>query len=127
MGCSVRTRSNDRPVGGIGTPSDDRLRREVEAEAQTKDPAAPDAPAPHGKLLRFLASTGQIDPAELANLIYAAVGQPPRSSARAAAALDTLLDRIPEEVAQRTLHDIAARADHPGGTGRASAVRVVER
>ena len=65
----------------------------------------------------MLASTGQIDPAELANLIYAAVGEPPRPSARAAAVLDTLLDRIPEEVAQRTLHDIAARADQLGGTG----------
>ena len=65
----------------------------------------------------LLASSGQIDPAELANLIYAAVGESPRPSARAAAALDTLLDRIPEEVAQRTLHDIAARADQLGGTG----------
>ena len=68
----------------------------------------------------MLASTGQIDPAELANLIYAAVGEPPRPSARAAAALDTLLDRIPEEVAQRTLHDIAAQsgpARRPGAAG----------
>jgi hypothetical protein len=66
----------------------------------------------------MLASTGQIDAAELANLIYAAVGESPRPSVRAAAALDTLLDRIPEEVAQRTLHDIAARADQSAGTGQ---------
>ena len=105
------------PHPGVGTgDSEGELptHPEVEAASQTKDAAAPDAPAPHGTLLRILASTGQIDPAELANLIYAAVGQPPRSSARAAAALDTLLDRIPEEVAQRTLHDIAARTDQMG-------------
>ena len=66
----------------------------------------------------MLASTGQIDPAELANLIYAAVGEAPRPSARAAAVLDTLLDRIPEEVAQRTLHDIAAQSG-PARRGRA--------
>ncbi len=59
-----------------------------------------------------------MDPAELANLIYAAVGEPARPTVRAAAALDTLLDRIPEEVAQRTLHGIAARANQIGGTGR---------
>ena len=118
------------PHPGVGTgdsKGEVPTHPEVEAEAQTKDPAAPDAPAPHGTLSRILASTGEIDPAELANLIYAAVGEPPRPTAGAAAALDTLLERIPEEVAQRTLHDIAARADHPGGTGRASAVRVVER
>ena len=91
---------------------------EVEAGAQTKEPVASGAAAPYGTLLRILAGTGQIDPAELANLIYAAVGEPPRPSARAAAVLDTLLDRIPEEVAQRTLHDIAARADQLGGPGR---------
>ena len=83
---------------------------EVEVGAQT-DPAASGTAGPNGTLLRMLASSGQIDPAELANLIYAAVGEPARPAARAVAALDTLLDRIPEEVAQRTLHDIAARAD----------------
>jgi hypothetical protein len=66
----------------------------------------------------MLASSGEIDPAELANLIYAAVGEPPRPSARAAAVLDTLLDRIPEEVAQRTLHDLAAGAGQLGGAWR---------
>jgi hypothetical protein len=90
---------------------------EVEPGAQTKDPVASPTTTPYGTLLRILASTGRIDPAELANLIYAAVGEAARPSARAAAALDTLLDRIPEEVAQRTLHDIAARADQLGGTG----------
>ena len=44
------------------------------------------------------------------------MGEPPRPGARAAAALDTLLARIPEEVAQRTLHEIAGRADQLGGT-----------
>jgi hypothetical protein len=87
---------------------------EVEAGAQTKDPVASGTVAPYGTLLRILANTGRIDPAELANLIYAAVGETPRPTARAAAALDTLLDRIPEDVAQRTLHDIAARADQLG-------------
>jgi hypothetical protein len=91
---------------------------EVEAGAQTRESVASRTAAPFGTLLRMLASSGQIDPAELANLIYAAVGEAPRPSARAAAALDTLLERIPEEVAQRTLHDIAAKADQVGGIGR---------
>ena len=63
----------------------------------------------YGKVQRL----GEIDPAEMANLIYAAVGEPPRPNARAVAALDTLLDRIPEEVAQRTLRDIAALLNSP--------------
>jgi len=89
---------------------------EVETEAQTKDPVSSSTATPYKTLLRMLASTGEIDPAKLANLIYAAVGEPPRPGARAAAALDTLLARIPEEVAQRTLHEIAGRADQLGGT-----------
>ena len=110
------------PHPGVGTgDSEGELptHPEVESEAQseTKDSAASSMATPNTTLLRLLASTGQIDPAELANLIYAAVGEPPRPSARAAAALDTLLDRIPEEVAQRTLHDIAARAAQVGGRG----------
>ena len=55
---------------------------EVEAGAHTKEPVASGAAAPYGTLLRILAGTGQIDPAELANLIYAAVGESPRPSAR---------------------------------------------
>ena len=118
------------PHPGVGTgDSEGELptHPEVEAGAQTKDAVATGTPAPYGTLLRMLASTGQIDPAELANLIYAAVGEAPRPSARAAAALDTLLERIPEEVAQRTLHDIAARADQPAATGPAGAARVGQR
>jgi hypothetical protein len=109
------------PHAGVGTgDSEGELptHPEVEAGAQTKDSVVSETATPHGALLRMLASTGQIDPAELANLIYAAVGESARPSARAAAAVDTLLDRIPEEVAQRVLHDIAARADELGGTGR---------
>jgi hypothetical protein len=90
---------------------------EVETEAQTKEPVASSTATPYKALLRLIASSGQIDPAELANLIYAAVGESPRPTARAAAALDTLLDRIPEDVAQRTIHDIAGRADQLGGIG----------
>jgi hypothetical protein len=56
-----------------------------------------------------LARAGQIAPAELANLIYAAAGESPRPSERAAAALDVRLERIPKAVAQRTLHDIAPK------------------
>lgn len=107
------------PHPGVGTgDSEGELptHPEVETEAQTKEPVASSTATPYGTLLRMLASTGEIDPAELANLIYAAVGEPPRPSARAAAVLDTLLDRIPEEVAQRTLHNIAARAGQLGGT-----------
>jgi hypothetical protein len=118
--------ANDRfgailPHPGVGTgDSEGELptHPEVEAGAQTKDAVAAGTVTPYGSALRFLASTGRIDPAELANLIYAAVGEPPRPIARAAAALDTLLDRIPEEVAQRTLHNVAARADEIGGTAR---------
>ena len=107
------------PGIGIGDMEGELLSHpEVEAGAHTKEPVASGAAAPYGTLLRILAGTGQIDPAELANLIYAAVGEAPRPSARAAAVLDTLLDRIPEEVAQRTLHDIAARTDQLGGPGR---------
>ena len=84
---------------------------------------APGAAAPYATLLKMLASTGEIDPAEMANLIYAAVGEPPRPGARAAAVLDTLLDRIPEEVAERTVHDIAARTDQLGTTGHRPSVR----
>jgi hypothetical protein len=79
------------------------------------EPAGESAPAdqvagnPYGQLLRMLARAGQIAPAELANLIYAAAGESPRPSDRAAAALDVPLERIPEAVAQRTLHDIARR------------------
>lgn len=91
---------------------------EVEAGAQTKEPVASGSAAPFGTLLRMLASTGHIGPAELANLIYAAVGEPPRPSDRAAAVLDTLLDRIPEEIAQRTLHEIVARAGQVGAARR---------
>lgn len=108
------------PHPGVGTgDSEGELptHPEVEAEAQTKDPVASSKATPHKTLLRLLAASGQIDPAELANLIYAAVGESPRPSARAVAALDTLLDRIPEEIAQRTLHGIAARANPLGGTG----------
>lgn len=50
-------------------------------------------------------------------LIYAAVGEPPRPGARAAAVLDTLLERIPEEVARRTLHDIAVRRTRSAARG----------
>jgi hypothetical protein len=89
----------------------------VETEAPTKDSAGSSTATPYTTLLRMLASTGEIDPAELANLIYAAVGEFPRPIARAAAALDTLLDRIPDEVARRTLHGIATRADQLRGTG----------
>jgi hypothetical protein len=108
------------PHPGVGTgDSEGELptHPEVEVGAQTKDPLATGSAAPHGTALRMLASTGQIDPAELANLIYAAVGEAPRPGARAAAALDTLLERIPEEVAQRTLRDIAARPDQLGDGG----------
>jgi hypothetical protein len=104
-------------VGAGDTEGELPTHPEVEAGAQTKDAVTSGKGAPYATLLRMLASTGQIDPAELANLIYAAVGEPPRPSARAAAALDTLLERIPEEVAQRTLHDIAVRADQIAGTG----------
>jgi hypothetical protein len=109
------------PHPGVGTgDSEGELptHPEVETGAQTNDPVASGAAAPYRTLLRMLASSGEIDPAELANLIYAAVGEPPRPSARAAAVLDTLLDRIPEEVAQRTLHDLAAGAGQLGGAWR---------
>ena len=66
---------------------------EVEPAPQAKDPSASETPSRYGTLLRILASGAQIDAGELANLIYAAVGEPPRPSARAAAVLDTLLDR----------------------------------
>ena len=124
------------PHPGIGTgDSEGELptHPEVEAGAQTKDPAATGKAAPHGALLRLVASTGQFVPAELANLIYAAVGEPPRPTARAAAVLDTLLQRIPEEVAQRTLRDIAARPDQlgdgdgPAHPGRGSGMPEAER
>jgi hypothetical protein len=108
------------PHPGVGTgDSEGELptHPEVETEAQTKEPVASSTATPYKRLLRLLASSGQIDPAELANLIYAAVGEFPRPNVRAAAMLDTLLARIPEEVAQRTLHDIAAREDRLGGTG----------
>jgi hypothetical protein len=107
------------PHPGVGTgDSEGELptHPEVEAGAQTKDPAATGTSAPHGILLRMLASTGRIDRAELANMIYAAVGEPPRPSARAAAALEMLLERAPEEIARRTLHAIAARPDQLGAT-----------
>jgi hypothetical protein len=98
---------------------------EVETEAQAKEPVASSTATPHKTLLRLLASSGQIDPAELANLIYAAVGESPRPSARAAAALDTLLDRIPEDVAQRTLHEIArTRHDHAARQPASDATRI---
>jgi hypothetical protein len=109
------------PHPGVGTgDSEGELptHPEVEAGAQTKDPVASSTGNPYGTLLRILASSGEINPAELANLIYAAVGEPPRPSARAAAVLDTLLGRIPEDVAQRTLHDVAARADQITAAGR---------
>ena len=93
---------------------------EVEPVGQTKDPVAPGTPTRYGTILRILASGAQIDAAELANLIYAAVGEPPRPSARAAAVLDTLLDRIPEEAARRTLDAIAARADQRGAGERST-------
>jgi hypothetical protein len=108
------------PHPGVGTgDSEGELptHPEVETGAQTMEPVASSTATPHKTLLRLLASSGQIDPAELANLIYTAVGESPRPVARAVAALDTLLDRIPEEVAERTLHNIAARADQLGGTG----------
>jgi hypothetical protein len=109
------------PHPGVGTgDSEGELptHPEVEAGAQTRDAAATGTAAPYGTLLRFPASTGRIDPAELANQIYAAVGEAPRPRARAAAALDTLLERIPDEVAQETLHEIAASADQMGAPGR---------
>jgi hypothetical protein len=87
--------------------------------------AASDAPAanPHGERLRNTAATRGVSDADLANMTRNAVGQGPIPSERARAALPTMLNRISEQIAERTLelldtfHPADATAPEPASGG----------
>ena len=58
---------------------------------------------PHGERLRQTAAARGVSDADLANMIRSAVGEGPIPSERARAALATMLAKISEEIATRTV------------------------
>ena len=74
------------------------------APAVTSEPkAASRAPNPHGERLRQTAAARGVSDADLANMIRSAVGEGPIPPERARAALATMLAKISEEIATRTV------------------------
>jgi hypothetical protein len=95
--------------------------REAEPGARRPDGTGAN---PHGSRLRQSASARRLEDAQLANVILTAAGAERKPPERAAALLPTLLERVPEEVAQKALQVIA---DVPARNGAAAVERTTPR
>jgi len=92
-----------RQIAAPATPASETVIPTEPPAAAQSSPSPPATENPHGARLQGLAAARGVEDAELANLMRNAVAQGPIPAERARQALPIMLERVNEEIADRTV------------------------